>query len=207
ASFLLRGPPDVRQGLRCACRPARARPAVFGRTTRSIATFERRHASGVDPGEPLGRMTHVTTRCMMVHVTEQGQHGEQPPGDPSPGSDSQHRPTAAQPQPAPQAQPATQAQPAPQAQPATQHEPEQQVQPPSQPDGIDPDTYRQFQQFQQFQEFQRFQQLQQYGGNEPVPQPSTGRRPRAPKWLRWLVRKLLSWLIFVLLTIIALYGA
>src|SRR5699024_4218748 len=121
--------------------------------------------------------------------------------DPSPGSELQHHPTAAQRQPAPPPQPA------PQAQPARQHDPEQQAQQPARPDGIDPETYRQFQQFQQFQEFQRFQQLQQYGGNQPAPQHTTGRRLRAPRWLRWLARKLLAWLIFVLLTIIALYAA
>src|SRR5699024_9140975 len=40
----------------------------------------------------------------------------------------------------------------------------------------------------------------------PAAPHSTPPRVRAPRWLRWLARKLLAWLIFVLLTLLALYA-
>lgn len=113
----------------------------------------------------------------MGYVTEQGQHGQQTPGENDPGEND----------------------------PGSQLQPHQPTPPAQQPQPIDTDTYRQFQQFQEFQQFQRFQELQHSGEYSPIPQQPPGRRIRAPRWLRWLAKKLLTWLIFAVLTILALY--
>ncbi|MEC3976492.1 hypothetical protein [Amycolatopsis sp. H20-H5] len=90
---------------------------------------------------------------------------------------------------------------------------------------LDAEQLRQFQQFQQFQDYLKFTEAQGQGGlvpapsqqpvpqqswQPPVPVPPPGqlvppeRPPRkAPRWLTWLVRKLLGWLVAVLLLIIA----
>lgn len=78
---------------------------------------------------------------------------------------------------------------------------------PAEPPRADPEQLRQFQQFQQFQEFQRFQELQRQAGDEPMPVQPPRRRRRAPRWLRWLGMKVLAWLIFFLLTAIAVTWA
>lgn len=113
----------------------------------------------------------------MGHVAEQDQHGQQTPAEPP--DDQAGRADLQQ-------------------------------RPPAQPDEptqVDPEQLRRFQQFQQFQEFQRFQELQRQAGDEPVPVQPPKRRRRAPRWLRWLGMKLLAWLIFFLLTAIALTWA
>ncbi len=98
------------------------------------------------------------------------------------------------------------------------------VQPPAEPE-LDPEQLRQFQQFQQFQDYLRFTQAQQ--GNQPAPVPNGGvvsqqppsgppavppggelvpaKRPlpKAPRWLKWLARKILGWIIAIVLLGIA----
>lgn len=124
----------------------------------------------------------------MGHVTEQGeqrQHGQQAAGETDPDPGAQLQPHHAAP-------------------PAQSPGPPESPESPG-PPAIDAETYRQFQQFQQFQEFQRFQELQQTGEYGLVEQQPARRRIRAPRWLRWLAKKLLSWLIFAVLTVLALY--
>lgn len=93
------------------------------------------------------------------------------------------------------------------------------------PPGIDSDQLRQFQQFQQFQEFQRYQQLQHRPGHHPAapppqqqspqlpqqqpqppqsPQSPRRRRLRAPRLVRWLLKKVLAWLIAVIVVVLLL---
>jgi hypothetical protein len=89
----------------------------------------------------------------------------------------------------------------------------------------DAEQWRQFQQFQRFQEFLRFQEAQrERPGSELAPvatrhpelaagndieQPPAAPPPRreVPRWLRWLGKKLLGWLIFFLLLALALTWA
>ncbi|MGK3207620.1 hypothetical protein [Amycolatopsis sp. MEPSY49] len=89
---------------------------------------------------------------------------------------------------------------------------------------MDPDQLEQFRQFQQFQDYLRFTQAQQ--GNEPAPPPNTGvvqappspqqggaqppmippgyqlvptERRRAPKWLSWLGKKVIAWVLAIVI--------
>ncbi|MFG1639572.1 hypothetical protein ACGFMK_04750 [Amycolatopsis sp. NPDC049252] len=104
--------------------------------------------------------------------------------------------------------------------PASPPPPAQPGQPP-----MDPAQLEQFRQFQQFQDYLRFTQAQQ--GNEPAPAPGTGqvqqysggqppvppgpprdlipaerRRRPAPKWLTWLGKKVIAWVLaFVVLAV------
>ncbi|MFB9683297.1 hypothetical protein [Amycolatopsis plumensis] len=94
---------------------------------------------------------------------------------------------------------------------------------------VDPAQLEQFRQFQQFQDYLRFTQAQQ--GNQPAPVPDSGvvqappsqpapqqggqppmippgyqlvpvERRRAPKWLTWLGKKVIAWVLaFILLAI------
>lgn len=88
---------------------------------------------------------------------------------------------------------------------------------------LDPEQLRQFQQFQQFQDYLRFTQAEQ--GNQPAPPPGgplvpaqpsqpvpqqpgqlvTAERPsrRAPRWLAWIGKKVLGWVIAIVLLGIA----
>ncbi|MEU0530393.1 hypothetical protein [Amycolatopsis tolypomycina] len=96
-----------------------------------------------------------------------------------------------------------------------------------QPSGasVDPAQLEQFRQFQQFQDYLRFTQTQQ--GNQPAPAPDAGvvqappsqpggpppmippgyqlvpvERRRAPKWVTWLGKKVLAWVLaFILLAV------
>ncbi|MFF1606374.1 hypothetical protein ACFVYA_01245 [Amycolatopsis sp. NPDC058278] len=85
----------------------------------------------------------------------------------------------------------------------------------------DPAELEQFRQFQQFQDYLRFTQAQQ--GTQPAPTPDTGvvqapasqppvippgyqlvpvERRRAPKWVTWLGKKVIAWVLaFILLAI------
>ena len=89
----------------------------------------------------------------------------------------------------------------------------------------DPAELEQFRQFQQFQDYLRFTQTQQ--GNQPAPTPDTGvvqappsqpggrppmippgyqlvpvERRRAPKWVTWLGKKVIAWVLaFILLAV------
>ncbi len=91
------------------------------------------------------------------------------------------------------------------------------------PPELDPEQLRQFQQFQQFQDYLRFTQAQQ--GNQPAPPPGgpmvpaqsplpvpqqpgqlvTTERPRrrAPRWLAWIGKKVLGWVVAIVLLGIA----
>ncbi|WP_372671271.1 hypothetical protein [Amycolatopsis kentuckyensis] len=89
---------------------------------------------------------------------------------------------------------------------------------------IDPDQLEQFRQFQQFQDYLRFTQTQQ--GNQPAPPPNTGvvqappaaqqggaqppmippgyqlvptERRRAPRWLSWLGKKVIAWVLAIII--------
>jgi len=83
---------------------------------------------------------------------------------------------------------------------------------------LDPQQLREFEQFKQFQEFLRFTQAQQ--GNQPAPPPDAGlvtttaREPtrrelpgpprrKAPRWLTWIGKKVLGWIIAIVLLAIA----
>nr|AXL06264.1 hypothetical protein [uncultured bacterium] len=100
--------------------------------------------------------------------------------------------------------------------------------PPPQPP-VDPAEVEQFRQFQQFQDYLRFTQAQQ--GNQPAPAPDDGvvqappsqpapqqggpppmippgyqlvpvERRRAPRWLAWLGKKVIAWVLaFILLAV------
>jgi hypothetical protein len=87
---------------------------------------------------------------------------------------------------------------------------------------MDPDQLEQFKQFQQFQDYLRFTQSQQ--GNQPAPSPDAGvvqavppqqggqppaippgyqlvpaERRRAPKWLSWLGKKVIAWVLAIVI--------
>ncbi len=89
---------------------------------------------------------------------------------------------------------------------------------------MDPDQLEQFRQFQQFQDYLRFTQTQQ--GNQPAPLPNTGvvqapptpqqggaqppmippgyelvptERRRAPRWLSWLGKKVIAWVLAIVI--------
>jgi hypothetical protein len=91
---------------------------------------------------------------------------------------------------------------------------------------VDPAELEQFRQFQQFQDYLRFTQAQQ--GNEPAPPPGAGvvqqyaggrppvppgpprepvpaerRRRPAPKWLTWLGKKVLAWVLALVILAVA----
>ncbi|MEV6641942.1 hypothetical protein [Amycolatopsis sp. NPDC051371] len=93
--------------------------------------------------------------------------------------------------------------------------------PASQPP-MDPDQLEQFRQFQQFQDYLKFTQSQQ--GNHPAPSPDAGvvqavppqqggqppaippgyqlvpaERRRAPKWLSWLGKKVIAWVLAIVI--------
>ncbi|SFW46781.1 hypothetical protein [Amycolatopsis australiensis] len=88
---------------------------------------------------------------------------------------------------------------------------------PAQPP-IDPAELERFRQFQQFQDYLRFTQAQQ--GNQPAPYPDAGmvqappsqppmippgyqlvpaERRRAPKWLSWLGKKVIAWVLAIVI--------
>ncbi|GAB3479514.1 hypothetical protein [Amycolatopsis cihanbeyliensis] len=125
----------------------------------------------------------------------------------------------------PDEQPGPEGQPAGDPTPAGDLEPARRAGPPA-PVAMDPEQFRQFQQFQQFQDFLRYQEAQQQAGTlvpdqgqgrPPVPPPPPGqlvpteppehRRPQVPRWVRWLGKKLIGWLIFFLLLALALTWA
>ncbi|WP_420848774.1 hypothetical protein [Prauserella marina] len=136
-----------------------------------------------------GTGTTISTQAgIMGHVAEQRPDDtpgpEQPPGDNTPGAEV---------------------------------EPAQ----PTGPPRIDPEQLRQFQQFQEFQKFQELQRQQQPGGElttgqtypptttatqQLVPHQQPPRR-KIPGWLEWLGKKLIGWLIFIILLIIGLTWA
>jgi hypothetical protein len=158
----------------------------------------------------------------MCHVAERN-------GDRRPGPDEQHNGEQA---PESAIEPARYAQPAPQDQ-STHSTPPAQPQPPA--PQLDAEQLRQYQQFQQFQDFLRYNEAQQQSGGALVPhsnqQPATSqpqggppappgppprlvpaasqepRGPKVPRWLRRLGGKVLSWLIFLLLLLLALNWA
>lgn len=88
------------------------------------------------------------------------------------------------------------------------------------PFSLDEDQARQLEQFEQFQQFQRFQQFQEFQRSQAqqgtdlvpgqqyqpvpaptqtlVPQPQPQRR-RVPGWLQWIGKKVLGWLILLIL--------
>ncbi|MGW4057261.1 hypothetical protein ACWEGE_03220 [Amycolatopsis sp. NPDC004747] len=95
---------------------------------------------------------------------------------------------------------------------------------------VDPAELEQFRQFQQFQDYLRFTQAQQ--GNEPAPAPDAGlvqappsqpvpqqgaqppmipdgyqlvpvERRRAPKWVTWLGKKVIAWVLALILLVVA----
>ncbi|RZQ64183.1 hypothetical protein EWH70_09320 [Amycolatopsis suaedae] len=96
---------------------------------------------------------------------------------------------------------------------------------------LDPEQVRQFQQFQQFQDFLRYQEAQQQQGGGVVPyqqaQPPAAPPPpppperfqqagppelppgsqppkrRLPRWARWILGKLLGWLLLLIVLVIA----
>jgi hypothetical protein len=108
--------------------------------------------------------------------------------------------------------------------PAAQPPAQSPAQPPAQPP-IDPQELEQFRQFQQFQDYLKFTQTQQ--GNQPAPPQGAGqvqqyaggqpplppgpprelvpaerRRRPAPKWLTWLGKKVIAWVLaFVVLAV------
>ncbi|RSD17813.1 hypothetical protein [Amycolatopsis eburnea] len=86
--------------------------------------------------------------------------------------------------------------------------------PPAPPPPMDPAQLEEFRQFQQFQDYLRFTQSQQ--GNAPAPAPDAGvvqappsqppvippgyqlvpaERRRAPKWVSWLGKKVIAWVL------------
>ncbi|PRX43909.1 hypothetical protein B0I33_11375 [Prauserella shujinwangii] len=122
----------------------------------------------------------------MGHVVEQ-----RPDGEPGP----ERRPDGATP--------------GSEVEPARQAAPEQRAE----PERFDAEQFRQFQQFQQFQEFLRYQEAQQGGSTPRYPpaaappqqlDPAPPGRPKAPRWLRWLGKKVLGWLVFLALLALAL---
>ncbi|MDQ7807689.1 hypothetical protein Q5425_28475 [Amycolatopsis sp. A133] len=138
-----------------------------------------------------------------------GQPGSAPP--------AQGAPALPQPSGTPAPAQGTSALPQPFGQPAL---PQPSGQPP-----VDPAQLEQFRQFQQFQDYLRFTQAQQ--GNQPAPSPDGGvvqappsqpggqpplippgyqlvpvERRRAPKWVSWLGKKVLAWVLaFILLAV------
>jgi hypothetical protein len=83
---------------------------------------------------------------------------------------------------------------------------------------IDPAELEQFRQFQQFQDYLKFTQAQQ--GNQPAPPPDAGvvqappsqppvippgyqlvptERRRAPKWVTWLGKKVIAWVLAIVI--------
>ncbi|MDX3188468.1 hypothetical protein PV458_08695 [Streptomyces sp. MN03-5084-2B] len=95
---------------------------------------------------------------------------------------------------------------------------------------VDPAQLEQFRQFQQFQDYLRFTQAQE--GNQPAPAPDAGvvqappsqpvpqpggqppmipegyqlvpvERRRAPKWLTWLGKKVIAWVLAFILLVVA----
>jgi hypothetical protein len=86
------------------------------------------------------------------------------------------------------------------------------------PPPMDADQLAQFRQFQQFQDYLRFTQSQQ--GNQPAPPPDAGvvqappsqppaippgyqlvptERRRAPKWVTWLGKKVIAWVLAIII--------
>ncbi|SDY62527.1 hypothetical protein SAMN05421504_106169 [Amycolatopsis xylanica] len=98
-------------------------------------------------------------------------------------------------------------------------QPGQELQPstPSSPQPLDEEQLRQFQQFQQFQDYLKFTEAQRQGGGvvpaQPQPSwqqgppgelvPAPPRKMKAPKWATWLGKKVLAWVIAILLLGIA----
>ena len=81
-------------------------------------------------------------------------------------------------------------------------------QPVGQPEQPPQPDEQQLRQFQEFQEFQRFKELQRQAGSDITPaQPRPPAKIKAPRWLRWLGKKVLGWVIFALLTALALTWA
>ncbi|SEB29949.1 hypothetical protein SAMN04489727_0240 [Amycolatopsis tolypomycina] len=91
---------------------------------------------------------------------------------------------------------------------------------------MDPAQLEQFRQFQQFQDYLRFTQAQQ--GNQPAPAPDAGvvqappshpgsqppmippgyqlvptERRRAPRWLAWLGKKVIAWVLAFIFVVVA----
>ncbi|WP_370946397.1 hypothetical protein AB5J62_02090 [Amycolatopsis sp. cg5] len=84
---------------------------------------------------------------------------------------------------------------------------------PSSPQPLDEEQLRQFQQFQQFQDYLKFTEAQRQGGGvvpaQPQPSwqqgppgeivPAPPRKMKAPKWATWLGKKVLAWVIAIVL--------
>jgi hypothetical protein len=109
--------------------------------------------------------------------------------------------------------------------PAGESEPGKEIQPgrSAQPAPLDEEQLRQFQQFQQFQDYLKFTEAQRQAGGQlvspeapaPVPHltwqptptgappaelvPASPPRPQVPGWLKWVGRKILGWVVLLLI--------